>query len=483
MAGFAFAQPGAAGAAGPMVVLFERDDSIAVPLLSHIRMAGYDVRSARTPVELFDLLGKHEVGIVLVDLGSATAGRREFWVALDSKRSGTNVQVLTFRLTETAELQEGDSMAAAAVPDVRIRSRNELHMIVEGVRQRLAGGVPLSPQLNSALGALSTMIPMGGGPSQWDPGQSLGMPGGFGEPFNPSASSVFAQPSQVNPFAEPSQFGGPPSMVPPYGPPSYAGPPSFAAPPFAAPPPFAPADSSPFAAPLSGNPFVAPGMPLASNPSGAWQGSDPGRGPAAPSGLGGQSGVFGSGVYGSTSQPGKPSIADAWVPPDGGAGVAQAGPPTVPIVEPSPRWDDAIASASMVRRPFEDAPVPPKPAPKLSPDEMALSEVLMDGALISSETLDVLKGVRALLDAVNMHVNIGELAMLFRFLSPDQLLAAILVSRSLVSPQQIAHLGRKKQELAADGKDYSLETLIAMSGLLSNEQLAKIRQEIGLAQR
>ncbi|HEX9068365.1 MAG TPA: hypothetical protein VF807_06315 [Ktedonobacterales bacterium] len=477
MAGFAFAQPGA-DATGPMVVLFERDDSIAVPLLSHIRMAGYDVRSARTPVELFDLLGKHQVGIVLVDLGSATAGRREFWVALDSKRSGTNVQVLTFRLTETAELQEGDSMAATAVPDVRIHSRNELHMIVEGVRQRLAGGVPLSPQLNSALGALSTMIPMGGGPSQWDPGLSVGMPGGFGEPLNPSASSVFAQPSQVNPFADPSQRGGPPSMVPPNGPPS-----------FAAPPPFAPADSSPFAAPLTGNPFLAPGTPLASNPSSAWQGSDPGRGPSAPSGFGGQSGVFGSGVYGSTSQPGKPSIADAWVPPDGGAGVAQASPPPapyeapMPYEAPAPRWDDAIASASMVRRPFEDAPPPPKPAPKLSPDEMALSEVLMDGALISPETLDVLKGVRAMLDAVNMHMNIGELAMLFRFLSPDQLLAAILVSRSLVSPQQIAHLGRKKQELAAEGKDYNLETLIAMSGLLSNEQLAKIRQEIGLTQR
>src|SRR5579859_507152 len=83
----------------PLVVLFERDDAIAVPLLSQLRMAGYDVRSSRTPVELFDILGKQLVALVLVDLGSATAGRREFWVALDAQRRGRAIQVMTFRYT------------------------------------------------------------------------------------------------------------------------------------------------------------------------------------------------------------------------------------------------------------------------------------------------------------------------------------------------------------------------------------------------
>jgi hypothetical protein len=69
----------------PLVVLFERDDSIAVPLLSQIRMAGYDVRAARTPVELFDITGRELVALILIDMGSATAGRREFWVALDTQ--------------------------------------------------------------------------------------------------------------------------------------------------------------------------------------------------------------------------------------------------------------------------------------------------------------------------------------------------------------------------------------------------------------
>src|SRR5579864_1762238 len=85
-----------ARASAPLITLFERDDSIAVPLLSQLRMAGYDVRSARTPVELFDILGKNLVTLVLVDLGAATAGRREFWVALDAHRRGRSaMQVLT----------------------------------------------------------------------------------------------------------------------------------------------------------------------------------------------------------------------------------------------------------------------------------------------------------------------------------------------------------------------------------------------------
>ncbi len=87
----------------PLVVLFERDDTIAVPLLSQLRMVGYDVRAARTPVELFGMLGKQLVALVLVDLGNATAGRREFWVALDAQRRGRSLQVMTFPLHQPRE--------------------------------------------------------------------------------------------------------------------------------------------------------------------------------------------------------------------------------------------------------------------------------------------------------------------------------------------------------------------------------------------
>src|SRR5690348_16185235 len=106
---------------GPLVVLFERDDAIAVPLLSQLRMAGYDVRSARTPVELFDILGKHLVALVLVDLGVATAGRREFWVALDAQRRGRAIQVMTFRYTPPGGLYDMDfEQTARAIADVEV---------------------------------------------------------------------------------------------------------------------------------------------------------------------------------------------------------------------------------------------------------------------------------------------------------------------------------------------------------------------------
>jgi hypothetical protein len=121
------------------------------------------------------------------------------------------------------------------------------------------------------------------------------------------------------------------------------------------------------------------------------------------------------------------------------------------------------------------------PAPEsvpLSPSEKALSDVLIEGALLSRQTLDMLKGVRKMLRASNMQVNIGELAMMFKFLTPDQLLAALLVSRELVSPQQIAALGRKKQELAEQGRDIDLEKLLKMYHIVPREQLDEIRAEM-----
>src|SRR5215472_10878944 len=105
-----FQAPGAtleadANAGGtPLIVLYERDDAVAVPLLSQLRLASYDVRAARTPVELFAILSKHNTAVVLVDLGSATAGRREFWIALDAHRRGRSTQVMTFRFVAQGSL-------------------------------------------------------------------------------------------------------------------------------------------------------------------------------------------------------------------------------------------------------------------------------------------------------------------------------------------------------------------------------------------
>src|SRR5579863_7304029 len=137
--GSAFGQPGAPllGEA-PLVVVFERDDTIAVPLLTQLRLASYDVRSARTPVELFDTLQKHSVAAVLVDLGNATASRREFWVALDAHRRGRSTLVLTFRQVApqgpyASELE----ISPMALADLEISGSDDLPLLIQAVRQRV----------------------------------------------------------------------------------------------------------------------------------------------------------------------------------------------------------------------------------------------------------------------------------------------------------------------------------------------------------
>src|SRR5262245_40404676 len=147
------------GATAPLIALFERDDAIAVPLLSQVRLAGYDVRAARTPVELFDLLGKHLVSLVLVDLGNATASRREFWVALDAQRRGRSLQVMTFRYSRPGGLYDTDfGNSPRAVADIEMRGPQDFPLIVGSIRQRL----PLHGVVDASAPGL---MPLGGAPS------------------------------------------------------------------------------------------------------------------------------------------------------------------------------------------------------------------------------------------------------------------------------------------------------------------------------
>jgi hypothetical protein len=224
------------------------------------------------------------------------------------------------------------------------------------------------------------------------------------------------------------------------------------------------------------------------------------------------------------------AVADAWIPPDGddlfarptsppdqaasertaGAMSGRAAPewPTQPVIVPAdrdfPTYDtrtphDETSSAGDLTEnaPFErsTAPVPaavptaPPTAPPSTqlpvvsggltrPEERALGAVLVEGALISPRKLEVLQGIQRMLTTVEMDFKLGELALLFKFLSPDQLLAALLVSRRLVSPQQIAALGRIKQELGGSGINYDLETLLVMFHILSRDELSRLRDEL-----
>ena len=87
---------------GPHILLFERDQQLAALLMSELQLAGYEGHTARTAVEVFDAIARYPVRLVLVNLAQAAAARREFWVALDTQRRGSNIQVLTFHCTNLA---------------------------------------------------------------------------------------------------------------------------------------------------------------------------------------------------------------------------------------------------------------------------------------------------------------------------------------------------------------------------------------------
>jgi hypothetical protein len=475
----------------PLIAVFERDDSIAVPLLSQLRVIGYDVRAARTPVELFDLAQKQPVALILVDIGSAAASRREFWVALDAQRRGRSIQVLTFRLSTTEwgyESEQEDS--ARALADIEVSGTHDLQPIIEATTRKvpLRGGMAahaasqwsaLGNGLSDALGDL----PYGAPPGMTGPGDLPFLGGARVGPMVLGLNgSGFAPPGYPENYALPA--------VPPYGMPGGFDPAaSQAQSPFAHPAganPFAVGSNepSPFDLPLSANPFAAGDATL-------------GQMRAAPPGAGAPFSGNGHGPA---------PVADAWVPPGTDAlGAPTQRPAQMPPAGPEPRWDprtfmpaaptddtavgfptyDTAAAGGWVAGsddPHEwDATAPvgaQLPATAGTQSERALGSVLVEGALLTPKKLEVLKGIQHMLTSVEMDFKLGELALLFKFLSPDQLLAALLVSRGVVTPQQIAGLGRIKQELSVSGMDYDLETLLIMFHVLPAEELRRLRQEL-----
>jgi len=625
-----------ARASAPLITLFERDDSIAVPLLSQLRMAGYDVRSARTPVELFDILGKNLVTLVLVDLGAATAGRREFWVALDAQRRGRAVQVLTFRYTPPASDFDLDlEPSARAIADVEVHGAHEFQRIIDAVRQRAplhgaapSGSVSYTPDggiqpLGAALGLPPTPYSMYGAaatPSQ-QPGYGPMYGGAVGSPPSPSMGGFASIPSQVfAPASMPPTQGfdahmgtvpfppgafGPPSLPygqihspyappsPPYGQSFPAQPASPFAHPTAANPFGSGVETSPFAQPYDSNPFAQEMSAPSTPPSPFGQNGQPARPftpippaarpsfPSAPSSWGASSGgyvadapgfagwrmpnsnpeSFGSDpgahagfappghmavTHRPQSRPNAPAFQDAWSPPDSendmdtgalsedafqiGSNMAAnnwSAPSSLPgadawaAASSQPRhaasqpdygsherpWDaprvqsgglNGGRSASLSDEPATSAhaeesgfaesmataatPVSAQQTQAMmrasTPTETALGSVLVEGALLTPNKLETLRGIQDMLASVNQPRKLGELAVMFKFLSQDQLLAALLVSRGLVSPQQIASLGRVKQELAATGMDNDLETLLVRFNILPAEQLHRLRQEL-----
>ena len=67
-----------------------------------------------------------------------------------------------------------------------------------------------------------------------------------------------------------------------------------------------------------------------------------------------------------------------------------------------------------------------------------------------------------MLRGVDMNYQLGEILLMFKLLTPDQLLAASLVSYGLITTTQISALGRIRQELHSIGLEYDLENLLIL---------------------
>jgi len=126
---------------GPHILFFERDQQLTALLTSEFQLAGYECHAARTAVEVFDTIARFPVRMLLVNLAQAAAGRREFWVALDTQRRGRGVQVLTYLCSNLAAYgpRDADDRQQAQAVDVEIDGMLGLMNLVDAVRERIPG--------------------------------------------------------------------------------------------------------------------------------------------------------------------------------------------------------------------------------------------------------------------------------------------------------------------------------------------------------
>ncbi len=128
-------------------------------------------------------------------------------------------------------------------------------------------------------------------------------------------------------------------------------------------------------------------------------------------------------------------------------------------------------------------PMPSLPTPQAQPSTPVLSgratrslgNVLLEGHLVPQNRLEVAQHVQRMLRGVDMNYQLGEILLMFKLLTPDQLLAASLVSYGLISTSQISALGRIRQELHSIGLEYDLESLLVPFRILTPEQLREVR--------
>jgi len=128
--------------------------------------------------------------------------------------------------------------------------------------------------------------------------------------------------------------------------------------------------------------------------------------------------------------------------------------------------------------------LPPMPPPSAQPPQpvvltgratRSLGSVILEGHLVPQSRLEVAQNIQRMLRGVDMNYQLGEILLLFKLLTPDQLLAASLVSYGMITTTQISSLGRIRQELHSIGLEYDLENLLILFRILTPDQLREVK--------
>jgi hypothetical protein len=140
--------------------------------------------------------------------------------------------------------------------------------------------------------------------------------------------------------------------------------------------------------------------------------------------------------------------------------------------------DDTLLNIVQSLPPMSSLPTPhsqPNTAVLSGRATRSLGSVLLEGHLVPQHRLEVAQYIQRMLRGVDMNYQLGEILLMFKLLTPDQLLAASLVSYGLISTAQISALGRIRQELHSIGLEYDLESLLVLFRILTPEQLREVR--------
>lgn len=143
--------------------------------------------------------------------------------------------------------------------------------------------------------------------------------------------------------------------------------------------------------------------------------------------------------------------------------------------------EDVLLDIVQSLPPMSALPTPVTP-PSISPAAVlsgratrSLANVLLEGHLVAENRLGVAQDIQRMLRGVDMNYQLGEILLMFKLLTPDQLLAASLVSYGLISGMQISALGRIRQELYGLGLEYDLESLLVLFRMMTPDQLREVR--------